>query len=72
MDAHQEWRDGHILFLVDTSYKVVVASHKVVPYAELPTCMDEPGLQQQEGGKTHVVASLSIPESRAIQGKLEL
>jgi hypothetical protein len=31
----QEWRDGHILFLVDTSYKVVVASRKVVPYAAI-------------------------------------
>ena len=47
-------------------------SRKVAPCAELPTCMDEPGLQQQEGGKTHAVASLGSPESRAIQGKLEL
>jgi hypothetical protein len=31
----QEWGDGHILFLVDTSYKVVVASRKVVPYAAI-------------------------------------
>lgn len=62
----------HIQFLEDTSYKVVV-SRKVAPWAELPTCRDEPGdLQQQEVERTHAVELPSRPENQAIQGKLEL